>query len=141
MRRTLRLLSMAIPLVMIVVPAVAQLDLAEGGGLEDNYDVGEPPVGKDHLCDDEDKEDSCGVRCGGCSGVPLGLENGSELFFSQGSGRRTPCVGLPRRLGCCLLCSSHLSALSHDRNLNREVSLTKRKKKKFRQLGSGLERT
>ena len=34
----------------------------------------------------------CFLRHGGCGYVLPGLEKSSELFFSQRSGRRTPCV-------------------------------------------------
>jgi hypothetical protein len=57
MRKAFLLLTLAIALVMIGVPAAAQLDLSEGGGLVDNYDVGEPPFGKDHMCDDENMDE------------------------------------------------------------------------------------
>jgi len=58
MRKPFLLFTLAIALVLICAPAVAQLDLSEGDIDRDgNYDVGEPPFGKDQLCDDENLDE------------------------------------------------------------------------------------
>ena len=60
MRNVVALFAVSALMVAMAVTsptAQAQVDLAEEGGLDDNYDVGEPPFGKDHLCDDENMDE------------------------------------------------------------------------------------
>jgi hypothetical protein len=58
MRKPFLLLTLAIALVMIGVPAAAQLDdLGEGGIHVDPFDTGMPPPSDDDICDDENMDE------------------------------------------------------------------------------------